>query len=352
MAQLLKYVSCCRAAAGHVWRPVQQGQCCAGWHAHTCITCRLLAVRTLLCHQPGLCQAELRRTGRRNNRGGQSHAELQPTSRCDKHHGQYAALPQLCVSSRVVVKRQAVVSLLLPKCSVQLACGLHDKPDCSALWLQAIAAAHEDTAPGAVSYASGELLGANINRSPTAYLANPPAERAQYTHDVDKAMELLRIVQQGAAAAADATSGSSSGKDSSSSSSSSSSVVGRGMVSWFPVHCTSMNNTNPFVSGDNKGAAAQFAENAWRQQHVVAHHTKPRQSRRADSWFGWYWRLLQQLLRGRQPSTFSHASEAGKSAFVAAFAQSSVGDTSPNVQGAFCLDTGEQQPAAKTAALG
>lgn len=30
-----------------------------------------------------------------------------------------------------------------------------------------------------------------------------------------------------------------------------------GAVTWFPVHCTSMNNTNRLVSGDNKGAASQ-----------------------------------------------------------------------------------------------
>ena len=30
--------------------------------------------------------------------------------------------------------------------------------------------------------------------------------------------------------------------------------------SWFPVHCTSMNNTNHLISSDNKGYAAQMFE--------------------------------------------------------------------------------------------
>jgi hypothetical protein len=76
---------------------------------------------------------------------------------------------------------------------------------------------------------------------------------------------------------------------------------GRGAVTWFPVHCTSINNTNSLISGDNKGVAAQFLE-------------------------GW-------------------AAGAGGNAtvdkgFVGAFGQANVGDTSPNVLGAFCQDTG------------
>lgn len=40
---------------------------------------------------------------------------------------------------------------------------------------------------------SGELLGANINRSPTAYLENPAWERQLYGGDIDKQMTLLRV---------------------------------------------------------------------------------------------------------------------------------------------------------------
>lgn len=73
---------------------------------------------------------------------------------------------------------------------------------------------------------------------------------------------------------------------------------GRGLVSWFPVHCTSMNNTNAYLSGDNKGAAELFTEK---------------------------WASSQSNLEDD---------------FIAAFAQSNVGDTSPNVLGPVCLDTG------------
>ena len=61
-----------------------------------------------------------------------------------------------------------------------------------------------------------------------------------------------------------------------------------------------MNNTNSLVSGDNKGAAAQFMER-WAA-------SQPAQATAAD--------------------------------LVAAFCQANVGDTSPNTLGAFCMDTG------------
>lgn len=60
--------------------------------------------------------------------------------------------------------------------------------------VEAVVAAHEGLAPGRAYLAAGELLGANVNRSPTAYLANPEEERARYAHDVDKEMTLLKLV--------------------------------------------------------------------------------------------------------------------------------------------------------------
>ena len=72
-------------------------------------------------------------------------------------------------------------------------------------------------------------------------------------------------------------------------------------MTWFPVHCTSINNTNTLISGDNKGVAAQFLE-------------------------GW-------------AAGAAHNSTMGRG-FVGAFGQANVGDTSPNVLGAFCQDTG------------
>src|SRR5436853_2479889 len=70
-----------------------------------------------------------------------------------------------------------------------------------------------------------------------------------------------------------------------------------GMLSWFPVHGTSLYGNNTLVSGDNKGVAALLFESS---------------------------------MRSKNPE------------FVAGFSQSNVGDASPNVLGAFCEDTGLQ----------
>ncbi|HYO65767.1 MAG TPA: neutral/alkaline ceramidase [Archangium sp.] len=99
---------------------------------------------------------------------------------------------------------------------------------------QSIVRAHDNLAPGTLRVASGDLLDASINRSPEAYLRNPSTERAQYAHDTDKRMTLLRL----------------QGDD------------GRevGLINWFAVHATSMGNDNLLISGDNKGYAAYLFE--------------------------------------------------------------------------------------------
>lgn len=53
--------------------------------------------------------------------------------------------------------------------------------------------AHEALAPGYLAYADIDVADVNINRSPAAYLANPAAERAKYTYDVDKTLTMLRF---------------------------------------------------------------------------------------------------------------------------------------------------------------
>lgn len=152
--------------------------------------------------------------------------------------------------------------------------------------------AHDDLQPGGLSVGSGELLGANINRSPTAYLENPAWERQLYGGDIDKQMTLLRVDDaQGRAL---------------------------GAFSWFPVHGTSMNNTNSLVSGDNKGSAAQFMEH-WAAARPVGGAQQAQQAQQAQH---------------KAPADVSDG-------LVAAFCQANVGDTSPNTQGAFCMDTGE-----------
>lgn len=131
--------------------------------------------------------------------------------------------------------------------------------------------AHEGLKPGHLSVGSVDVEDGNINRSPFAYLANPEEEREQYSHDVDKTLTMLKFQ--------DAADGKS-----------------RGVLTWFPVHGTSMLGNNTLISGDNKGVAAH---------------------------------LLEQAIRD---------SEGADDGFVAGFSQANVGDTSPNVLGAYCED--------------
>jgi neutral ceramidase len=138
--------------------------------------------------------------------------------------------------------------------------------------VRAIKQAHERLVPGYLRIGSLEVEGININRSPYAYLKNPKTERAKWDSDVDKAMTVLSLDS-----AAD--------------------NQPMGMLSWFPVHGTSLYGNNTLVTGDNKGVAAVLFESS---------------------------------MRSKNPE------------FVAGFSQSNVGDTSPNVLGAFCEDTGLQ----------
>jgi neutral ceramidase len=136
----------------------------------------------------------------------------------------------------------------------------------------AIKQAHERLVPGYLRIGSLEVEGININRSPYAYLKNPEIERAKWDSDVDKTMTVLSLDR-----AAD--------------------NQPMGMLSWFPVHGTSLYGNNTLIAGDNKGVAAVLFENS---------------------------------MRSKNPE------------FVAGFSQSNVGDTSPNVLGAFCEDSGLQ----------
>jgi len=127
--------------------------------------------------------------------------------------------------------------------------------------------------------------GANINRSLYAYLSNPAAERAQYADDVDKELTLLRFQRA------------SDGKN-------------IGVLTWFPVHGTSMLGNNTHVSGDNKGVSAV---------------------------------LFEQSVRG---------SIQAADGFVAGFSQANVGDTTPNVLGAYCDDGSGQMCSLETSVCG
>lgn len=139
--------------------------------------------------------------------------------------------------------------------------------------VKSIYIASQNLQPGNIYLNHGELLDSNINRSPTAYLNNPEQERSRYKYDVDKDMIVLKMVNLNG--------------------------DGIGMISWFAVHCTSMNNTNELISGDNKGYASLLFEN--------------------------------HMNTGSLPGTGD---------FVAAFAQTNEGDVSPNTKGPHCQDSG------------
>ncbi|GLI66734.1 hypothetical protein VaNZ11_010675, partial [Volvox africanus] len=239
----------------------------------------------------------------------------------------------------------------------------------------AIQAAHDSLRPAILFLASGDLTSASINRSPTAYLKNSEEERSMYDTDVDAGMTLVRM--------ADAVSGS-----------------GRGALGWFAVHCTSLNNTNRLVSGDNK-AAAQLAMEWWaaeaelralnllaevanstittadaapgddmpnaavlsmeaavatssaalgleeletpeggNEPYKTMFHLHPTRGQRHRAL------AFKPGLHGGVPAQQATPVGTGspflrfEPGFVAAMAQGSVGDSSPNTQGAFCLDTG------------
>jgi neutral ceramidase len=127
--------------------------------------------------------------------------------------------------------------------------------------------AHEDLAPGYLEVGSTTIDDTNINRSPFAYLANPPKERHNYQSNVEKSLTMLRMLH----ATKDGT-------------------EDIGVLTWFPVHGTSMYGNNTLVTGDNKGVAARLFETS-----------------------------------------------VSNSKFVAGFSQANVGDTSPNVLGAYCV---------------
>ncbi|KAK4694103.1 neutral ceramidase, partial [Lecanoromycetidae sp. Uapishka_2] len=142
--------------------------------------------------------------------------------------------------------------------------------------LLSIQRAHENLKPGHLDVGYVEIEDANINRSLFAYLANPAKERKRYKHDVDKILTMLKFWNA-------------------------ENSKSMGVLTWFPVHGTSMLGNNTLITGDNKGVAAHS---------------------------------LEQAIRG---------TEGADDGFVAGFSQANVGDTSPNVLGAYCEDGSEEE---------
>lgn len=100
--------------------------------------------------------------------------------------------------------------------------------------VRSIAQAHRQLQSGSVLVNRGGLQDSSVNRSPTSYDRNPEAERKQFSRNTDEDMVVLRLQSD-------------SGRE-------------LGMLSWFAVHPTSINNTNDLVNGDNKGVASYLFE--------------------------------------------------------------------------------------------
>ncbi|KAJ3411253.1 hypothetical protein HDV05_002469 [Chytridiales sp. JEL 0842] len=117
----------------------------------------------------------------------------------------------------------------------------------------------------------GKVKGAGVNRSLKSYLNNPEEERVRYETDTDEEMVLVAVREK-------------DGKL-------------KGVANWFGVHGVSMNKSNQYVTGDNKGFASYM------------------------------WELEEK--------------EKGNERFVAAFGQAASGDVTPNTAGFLCMDTME-----------
>ncbi|CAL9084382.1 unnamed protein product [Musa textilis] len=200
---------------------------------------------------------------------------------------------------------------------------------------KSIIEAHENLRPGNIFVNNGELLDASINRSPSAYLNNPAAERSKFKYDVDKEMTLLKFVDDEWGPI--------------------------GSFNWFATHGTSMSRTNSLISGDNKGAAARFMED-WAEQmgyakgsdivtgvrHSSLHRRVSMIIPQPHENFHKLRQLASSFLAsgGRHLASSESVSQRvrnmhdGKPKFISAFCQSNCGDVSPNVLGTFCIDTG------------
>ncbi|KAL5550130.1 hypothetical protein UlMin_000306 [Ulmus minor] len=199
---------------------------------------------------------------------------------------------------------------------------------------KSIIQAHENLRPGSIFVNKGELLDAGVNRSPSAYLNNPAAERSKYKYDVDKEMTLLKFVDNNWGSI--------------------------GSFNWFATHGTSMSRTNSLISGDNKGAAARFMED-WFEQNglnslnfnksgsdgiprrvsslVLNPISARKESMKVAASFKSERKNVTRLLSSEK-RVRNASKKPGRPQFVSAFCQSNCGDVSPNVLGAFCIDTG------------
>ncbi|EPQ28856.1 uncharacterized protein PFL1_03659 [Pseudozyma flocculosa PF-1] len=134
-----------------------------------------------------------------------------------------------------------------------------------------------------LSFGRKRLPEAHIQRSRYAYEQNPQEERDRYGgDDLDHDFSLLKFEELASEG------GEGEAREQ---------AEAKGFLSWYAVHGTSLYENNTLTSADNKGLAALLYETA------------------------------------QEPDRMP-----GQTTFVAGFSQSTVGDTSPNTQGAWCDD--------------
>lgn len=109
---------------------------------------------------------------------------------------------------------------------------------------QSIINAHNSMFEGRIFVSQTEVENANINRSPAAYDNNPSEEKAQHKSNVDKTLIQMRFMDM-------------------------SNTQVMGSFNWFPVHPTSMNNTNKYISSDNVGYASILLEKEYNKESVI-----------------------------------------------------------------------------------
>ncbi|KAF7817678.1 neutral ceramidase 2-like [Senna tora] len=182
--------------------------------------------------------------------------------------------------------------------------------------VESVIQAHNNLQPGSILINKGEVKDGGINRSPSAYLLNPEEERVRYASNVDTQMTLLKFVEG------------STGKS-------------LGAFTWFTTHGTSMSRDNKLISGDNKGVAARLLEDWFTFNFSsISNSTSPPPDIRELVAKAKTIKATGGKGCNKQSSQAAKVRKNNGSLFVAAFCQSNVGDVTPNVGGAFCIDSG------------
>lgn len=104
---------------------------------------------------------------------------------------------------------------------------------------ESIKEAYSKLKPAELTIGKAFVSEAGINRSLSAYLANPESERKQYSDNIDREMVQLSVSVAG---------------------------VPIGLVNWYGVHPTNITFDNRLISSDNKGIASILSESEAKKQ--------------------------------------------------------------------------------------